>query len=87
MTEKAESSNNKYGTGCSWRNPKLVEDEELQEVCEKMMAILCLDSRNTRDSHLSMIRASGKTFLPPPNVYSFYIQEASFQCRYRWNDY
>lgn len=51
------------------------------------MAILCLDSRNTRDSHLSMIRASGKTFLPPPNVYSFYIQEASFQCRYRWNDY
>lgn len=51
------------------------------------MAILCLDSRNTRDSHLNMIRASGKTFLPPPNVYSFYIQEASFQCRYRWNDY
>lgn len=43
-----------------------MEDEELQEVCEKMMAILCLDSRNTRDSHLSMIRASGKTFLPPP---------------------
>lgn len=29
----------------------------------------------------------GQNISPSPNVYSFYIQKASFQCRYRWNDY